>query len=146
MQMTQLSMYSRNVPKLEASTIMVNVFGRAASRAWEVANHTVDHRPWGSAAIAASLSEAAPASPNTTNRAMQPITMEMMASAQIARWGLRFFSWSMPNCSGTSWSLPIAYVTQAPVLMQESVVPIRARHTVTASISMNVRPLPWPNI
>src|SRR5580700_4328422 len=145
MQMMQLSMYNRNVPKLEASTIMVRVFGRAASRACEVANHTLDQRPYGSAAIAASLSEAAPASPNTTSSAMQPITQEMIAKAQMARWGLRFLSCSMPKCSGTSWSLPIAYVTRAPVLMQESVVPIRARNTVMASINMNVRPLPWPN-
>ena len=55
------------------------------------------------------------------------------ASVQIARCGVRFLPCNMPKCEGTSSSRPMAYVTRAPVLMHDSVVPIRARNTVTAS-------------
>ena len=41
--------------------------------------------------------------------------------------------------------MPMAYVTRAPVFMQLSVVPIRARKTVKASASMKYLPLPWPS-
>ena len=37
-----------------------------------------------------------------------PITAERTASVQIDRCGVRFLPWSMPKCSGTSSSLPMA--------------------------------------
>ena len=39
---------------------------------------------------------------------MQPTTAEMIASVQMARCGVRFLECSMPKCSGTSSSLPMA--------------------------------------
>ena len=69
----------------------------------------------------------------------------MTARVQMARRGVSDSACSMPKCSGASSSLPIAYVTRAPVFMQLSVVPISARKTVKASASMNQRPLPCPS-
>src|SRR6266851_5495327 len=74
-------------------------FGSAAILSW-VEYPTLENMPCGKAWMAASCG--APASPNAIETAMHPITAEIIASAQMARWGLRFFSWSMLKCSGTS--------------------------------------------
>src|ERR1019366_8702436 len=93
MQMIQLRAYSRNVPKFEARVTVSSEFGRAAILSW-VVYPRLDHMLCGKACIAASVG--APASPNTAKTPIQPITAEMIASVQMARWGLRFFAWSMP--------------------------------------------------
>src|SRR5579862_2956864 len=69
-----------------------------------------------------------------------PKTADNAASAQIARYGERVLPCNSPKCEGTSSSRPIAYVTRAPVLRQDNVVPINARNTVNACTSMNARP------
>jgi len=85
MQMMQLSMYSTNVPKFEASTIMVKVLGKAAMWSCVVANQTLEKSPCGRVAIEASA--IAEESPNTIKSAMQPMIAEMTARVQMARWG-----------------------------------------------------------
>src|SRR5208283_1805589 len=130
MQVAQLNAYKRNVPKLEASVTVSSELGSAAILSC-VVYPKLDQKPCGRAWIALSAGAAAP--PNTASTPMQPITAEMVASVQMARCGVRFFEFNMPNFSGASSSLPMAYVTRAPVLMQESVVPIIAKNTVNAS-------------
>src|SRR5262245_36383093 len=100
MQITQLNPYSMNVPKLEASVIMSSVLGKAASLSCDVANQTLDHIPCGSDAMAES--ETAVPSANTSDKHATPTMIEMMASVQMARCGLRFLSCRRPKCSGTS--------------------------------------------
>ena len=58
-----------------------------------------------------------------------PITTLMVASNQMQRCGVAFLPCRRPRWVGTSSSRPIAYVTRAPVLMHERVVPIMARKT-----------------
>ena len=139
MHVTQLNIYSRKVPKFDASVIVSSELGSAAILSWLI-YPKLDQNPCGNALMVASV-RAGP-SPNGIATATQPITAEIAANVQMARCGVRFSECSMPKCSGTSSSLPIAYVTRAPVLMQDSVVPISARNTVTASINMKVRPCP----
>ena len=84
MQMTQLSIYSTNVPKLDASTIMVRSdLGRPPSGRewWRTTRLTRAH----AASVAIARSAIAEESPNTISSAMQPMTAEMPASVQIAR-------------------------------------------------------------
>src|SRR5579872_991256 len=106
MQIRQLNPYSMNVPKLEASVMVSKELGMAAILSWLPANHTVDQKPCGS--VAMEVSAIAEESPKTISNPTTAITIEMIASVQMARWGLRFLEWSMPKCSGTSWSLPMA--------------------------------------
>src|ERR1035437_49321 len=115
MQVRQLSMYSKNVPKLEASVVSRKVFGNAAILSC-VVYPKLDQKPCGNALMAESAG-AAP-SPKNTATVMHPTTAEMAANVQMARCGVRFLECSMPKCSGASWSLPMAYVTRAPVLIQ----------------------------
>src|ERR1035437_1455846 len=142
MQITQLKAYRTKVPKFEASVMVSKLLGSAASLSCE-RYPKLDQNPCGKAAMTESAG--ALASPNTVARARQPNTAELPAKVQMARCGERFLSCRSPKCSGTSSSLPMAYVTRAPVFMQESVVPTIARNTVKAWNSMNVRPCPWPN-
>ena len=99
MQVTQLNMYNRNVPKFEARVIVVNVLGRAAILSW-LRYPKLDQNPCGKAWIAASVG--AHASPNTISSAIQPVIAEITARVQMARCGLRFFACSIPKCCGTS--------------------------------------------
>src|ERR1039458_5391944 len=105
MQVRQLSMYSKNVPKFEASVIVRKVFGNAAILSWGV-YPKLDQKPCGKACMAESVG-AAPL-PKNTSTVMHPTTAEMTASVQIALCGVRFLECRRPKCSGTSWSLPIA--------------------------------------
>src|SRR6266700_3364361 len=81
-QVTQLSPYSRNVPKFEASVTVRREFGRAAILSW-VVYPKLDQKPCGNAWMAASAG--APASPNAITTATQPITAEIAANVQMAR-------------------------------------------------------------
>src|SRR5579872_1689886 len=116
MQMTQLSAYSRNVPKFEASVTVISELGSAAIVSWEK-YPKLDQKPCGSALI--TVSGGAPLSPKTIRTPMQPTTAEIPANAQIARCGVRFLECSRPKFAGTSSSLPMTYVTRAPVFIQE---------------------------
>src|SRR5581483_6554034 len=104
-QVTQLSMYSRNVPKFDARVIVNSEFGSAAILSW-VLYPKLEKKPCGRVLIVASVG--AVASPNTMFTYRHPTTPEIAASVQMARCGVRFFECSMPKCSGTSLSLPIA--------------------------------------
>src|SRR6516225_11565438 len=97
MQVTQLSMYSRNVPKFEANVIVRKEFGSAAILSW-VVYPKLDQKPWGSACIAVSAG-AAP-SPKNTTTVRHPMIADIKASIQMARWGVRFVECSMPIESG----------------------------------------------
>src|ERR1700676_1555896 len=105
MQVMQLSMYRRNVPKFEASVVVRNVFGNAAILSWGV-YPKLDQKPCGNAAIAAS--EGAPPSPKNTATVTHPTTAEMIASVQMALCGVRFLECNAPMESGNSLSFPIA--------------------------------------
>src|SRR5260370_41617477 len=108
MQVTQLSMYSKNVPKFEASVIVRKVFGNAAILSW-VVYPKLDQKPCGKAWMAESAGGAP--LPKKTIPVIHPTTAEMTATVQMALFGVRVLECSMPKCSGTSWTLPIAYVT-----------------------------------
>src|SRR6266852_6380933 len=105
MQVTQLSIYRRNVPKLEASVTVSSELGSAAIASC-VVYPKLDQNPGGKALIAASCG--APASPNAITTATQPTSAEIAASVQMARCGVRLLECSRPKCSGTSSSLPMA--------------------------------------
>ena len=74
-------------------------FGSAAILSW-VVYPKLDQKPCGSACMVASVG--APASPNNITSETTPTTAEIVANVQMARWGVRFFEWSSPKCSGTS--------------------------------------------
>src|ERR1035438_9240370 len=105
MQVTQLSEYSTNVPKLEASVTVRNEFGRAAILSCEK-YPKLDQKPCGRALTVASVR--APASPKRLLTVMHPTTAEITASVQMARCGVRLRLCSSPRESGSSSSLPIA--------------------------------------
>src|SRR5712671_2634671 len=103
MQMKQLSIYNRNVPKLEASVTVSSVLGSAAMASCDI-YPTLENNPCGRALMAESCR--APESPNGTSTATTPTTAEIAASVQMARCGVRVSECSRPKCSGTSSSLP----------------------------------------
>src|SRR5271157_3455003 len=104
MQMTQLSPYSRKVPKFDANVTVSSELGMAAIPAF-VVYPKLDQKPCGSALMA--VSAGAPASPKAIITPTQPTTAEIAANVQMARCGVRFFECSRPKCSGTSESLPM---------------------------------------
>src|ERR1035437_4412717 len=104
MQVAQLSIYNRNVPKLDASVTVSNVLGSAAIASCDM-YPTLENSPCGSPLMA--VSARAPESPNGTSTATTPTTAEMAASVQMARCGVKVSECSMPKCSGTSSSLPM---------------------------------------
>src|SRR5271170_5419638 len=81
-----------------------------------------------------------PCAPRYNVVVRMPMKIDRIDNTQIERYGESVLPCNRPKCDGTSSSRPIAYVTRAPVLMHESVVPISARNTVKASTSMNARP------
>src|SRR5438067_11734561 len=105
MQVTQLSMKSRKVPKFEAKVMVRNEFGRAAILSW-VRYPKLDKKPCGNSWIAESAG-AAP-SPKYITTVMQPTMADMVANVQMARCGVRFRECSIPLESGNSLSLPMA--------------------------------------
>src|ERR1019366_3678946 len=87
MQVMQLNMYSKNVPKFEANVMVRNEFGSEAILSC-VKYPKLDQKPCGNAWIAASAG-AAP-SPKYITTVMQPTTAEITASNQMARCGVAF--------------------------------------------------------
>src|ERR1019366_10175922 len=69
MQVMQLSMYNKKVPKLDARVIVRNVFGRAAILSW-VVYPKLDQKPRGIAAMEASVG--AKPSPKYTSTVIEP--------------------------------------------------------------------------
>src|SRR5512146_410395 len=108
MQVRQLSMYSRKVPKLEARVMVKNEFGSLAIVSC-VRYPTLDRNPCGRAAMAESAG--ADASPKYMTQVKHPTTAVITAKVQMALCGVRFVLCSAPMESGNSWSLPMAYVT-----------------------------------
>src|ERR1700674_3666866 len=105
MQVKQLNIYSRNVPKFEASVMVRRELGRAAIASCPI-YPKLDQNPCGSALMVAS--ERAGPSPNGTATARQPTNAEIVARVQMARCGVKLLECSNPKCSGTSSSLPMA--------------------------------------
>src|ERR1035441_7138781 len=93
------------VPKLEVSVMVSRELGIAAKVSCEL-NPKLENRPWGKAAILASVG--ALPSAKTKETAMTPMTAEMTARVQMARRGERDPACNMPKCSGASSSLPMA--------------------------------------
>src|SRR5690349_1066653 len=85
MQVRQLSMYSRKVPKFDAKVMVRNEFGRAAILSC-VKYPTLDRKPCGSAAIAESAG--ADASPKYMTQVKHPTTAVITANVQIALCGV----------------------------------------------------------
>src|SRR6516225_8005279 len=104
MQVMQLSMYNRNVPKLDARETAIKELGSAAIVSCD-RYPVLDQKPWGSALMAESAS--AVASPNRFETVRQPTIAESTTSVQMARCGVRFSLWSNPIESGNSESLPM---------------------------------------
>src|ERR1035438_4925810 len=94
MQVTQLSAYNTNVPKLEASVIVRKEFGRAAILSCE-RYPKLDQKPCGRPLMVASVN--APESPKKLLTVTHPNTAEITASVQMARCGVRF--WECNNRS-----------------------------------------------
>src|SRR5580698_4032580 len=99
MQVTQLSEYNTNVPKLEASVTVRNEFGKAAILSCE-RYPKLDQKPCGRALMVASVS--APPSPKKLMTVRHPTTAEIAANVQMARCGVRFCACSIPMESGSS--------------------------------------------
>src|SRR5271163_4323335 len=108
MHTTQLSAYSRNVPKFDDNSTVNKLLGSFAIVSCDM-YPKLDQNPCGSALMAASV--IAPASPNSTDTPKHPNTAATAANVHMARCGLSVLPCSRPKCSGTSSSLPIAYVT-----------------------------------
>src|ERR1700691_3355900 len=102
MQTTQLSPYSRKVPKFDDNSTVSRLLGSFAMVSCDM-YPKLDQNPCGSAAIAASV--IAPASPNSTASPKHPSTAATIAKVQMARCGLNVLPCSIPKCSGTSSSL-----------------------------------------
>src|SRR5208282_1318769 len=94
MQIIQLSPYSRNVPKFEASVTVSRELGNAAILSW-VVYPKLDQNPCGNPWIA--VSAGAPASPNANPTARQPTIAEIIPRLQKARGGRRFFECRQPE-------------------------------------------------
>src|ERR1035437_782582 len=101
----QLSAYKMKVPKLEVSVMVSRELGMAARGSCEL-KPKLENRPWGSAAMVASVG--ALASAKTKETATTPMIGEMTARVQMARRGERDLACNMPKCSGASSSLPMA--------------------------------------
>src|SRR5271155_1470754 len=105
MQQTLVSPYTMNVPKLDISVTSARPLGSDDSDALELMPIAYQ-RLCGSVAIVLSSGAEVPA--KKYSAAYAPKTAEIVASVQIARWGVRLLPCSNPKCSGTSSSRPIA--------------------------------------